>query len=85
MKRPRRGNQTASPTARTSRTLTPDDLAARWAGRVSRRTLDNWRSSGRGPAFEKSGWQIRYRLEDVKAYETQNRMRRSPAPKDPAQ
>jgi len=82
MNRPRARSKRA---AQAHDLLTPDQLAARWAGKVSRRTLANWRSSGRGPDFLKQGWEIRYRLEDVKAYETQNPMRRSPAPKDPAQ
>ena len=43
------------------------------------RTLDNWRSQGRGPRFIRVGRLVRYRLEDLEAYlesrtvETDNR------------
>lgn len=49
--------------------LTPTDLAARWT--VSLRRLAAWRYEGRGPAFMKIGGQVRYRVEDVQAYETE--------------
>ena len=47
--------------------LTQIDLADRW--RLSPRTLEKWRSLGVGPAFIRVGGAIRYRMEDVLAYE----------------
>lgn len=49
--------------------LTQRDLARRW--RVSPRTIERWRVLGRGPRFCRIGRQIRYRLCDVCAYETE--------------
>ena len=43
-------------------------LARRW--RLSPRTLENWRRRGTGPRFFRIGGRaIRYRAEDVEAYE----------------
>ena len=51
--------------------LTDKDLAKRWG--VTTRTLLNWRNSGKGPAYlEISGGTIRYREEDVIAFELKN-------------
>ena len=36
--------------------------------RVKKKTLDNWRSAGRGPNFLKIGGNILYRKSDVLAY-----------------
>lgn len=48
--------------------LTEKDLAARW--KVTTRTLKSWRASGNGPAFVPIGpGTVRYRPEDVEAYE----------------
>lgn len=50
------------------RRLTETELAKRWD--VTPRTLQNWRADGNGPAFISIGKNtIRYRLEDVLAYE----------------
>ena len=49
------------------RHLTTRELAARW--RLSLRTLERWRAEGYGPAWLTIGGSIRYRLEDVLAYE----------------
>lgn len=43
------------------------ELARRW--RLSVRTLEKWRSSGRGPAYLKLGGRVVYRAEDVTAHE----------------
>ncbi len=56
------------------RHLTPGELATRW--NISRRTLERWRGLGRGPAFIKVGGSVRYRLDDIEAYES-NRLRRT--------
>lgn len=47
--------------------LTPADLATRWS--LSVQTLRLWRSDQMGPAFVKLGSRVRYRLEDVEAFE----------------
>lgn len=47
--------------------LTPIELAVRL--RVSDYTLRNWRLRGFGPPWAKIGKAIRYRLEDVRAWE----------------
>jgi hypothetical protein len=46
-------------------------LAERW--KVSPRTLERWRGQRRGPAFCRIGGVVRYRIEDVEAYETRQR------------
>lgn len=52
--------------------LTPSDLALRWS--VSRQTLTNWRSRGKGPVYVKLGKgataRIRYRLGDIERFES---------------
>ena len=58
------------------------DLAARW--NISARTLERWRWVGEGPRFVKIGGRVRYRLEDVESYETQqSRASTSEAPEMP--
>ena len=52
--------------------LTPQQLSERWEGRISARTLANWRSAGLGPPFVKLGGGIVYRAADVEAYENRN-------------
>ncbi len=42
-------------------------LAERWL--LSERTLEAWRSQGKGPRYMKIGGRCVYRLEDVEAYE----------------
>jgi predicted site-specific integrase-resolvase len=60
--------------------LNPDDpqllirereLAVRW--KISRRTLQRWRAEGAGPAYIRIGDAVRYRLEDVFAFEQKMR------------
>lgn len=51
------------------RHLDQTDLAERW--NISARTLERWRWIGEGPRFVKLGGRVRYRLEDVEAYEAQ--------------
>ena len=36
--------------------------------RVRRRTLDNWRWVGKGPAFHKHGQRVVYTIEDLLAF-----------------
>ena len=47
--------------------LTQSALAKRW--RISPHTLERWRWTGEGLQFVKIGRLVRYRLEDVEAYE----------------
>ena len=49
------------------RHLTQAELAERW--QFSERTLDRWRVLGKGPAWLRLNGRIRYRLEDVLAFE----------------
>lgn len=50
--------------------LTTDELSGRWKGRISVRTLSNWRSAGTGPKYTKAGGRILYPLAEVSAWET---------------
>ena len=53
------------------RPLTEIELAKRWG--ISPRTLQLWRREGKGPPFITIGHHtIRYRMEDVLAYEQAN-------------
>jgi predicted site-specific integrase-resolvase len=56
------------------RHLTETELAERW--RVSQRTLDRWRALGKGPAWLTLNGRVRYREEDVVAFE-RSRLRNS--------
>lgn len=55
------------------RLLTPDELVARWEGAVTTRTLANWRAAKRGPSFTKIGRSVRYSVDDIVAYEAQQK------------
>ena len=50
--------------------LTPRQLAERWSFSV--RSLSLWRVNGLGPRFLKIGNRIRYRLQDVEAWEEEH-------------
>ena len=54
-------------TGRKSDLLTDAQLAARW--QLSRGTLANQRSQGRGPAYLKLAGRVRCRRSDIEAYE----------------
>lgn len=51
--------------------LTPQELAKRWSGVVSLRTIYSWtQKPHRGPKrFSQKGDPVAYRLEDVEAFE----------------
>lgn len=49
--------------------LTRAELAERWHVLVT--TLAQWAHKGTGPRFGRFGQQVRYRMEDVLAYEAQ--------------
>jgi Helix-turn-helix domain len=57
--------------------LTDTQLAARW--QLSRGTLANQRSQGRGPAYLKLAGRVRYRRSDIEAYERAGFVSREPA------
>ncbi|MBF0453891.1 MAG: helix-turn-helix domain-containing protein [Magnetococcales bacterium] len=50
-----------------TRHLNPFQLSRRWG--INPKTLQNWRSQGRGPAFLKVGGHVLYRMEDIERYE----------------
>lgn len=49
--------------------LTPGQLAARYLGTISVRTLANWRSKGEGPPFVKIGGRVLYSVAAVIEWE----------------
>ncbi len=51
------------------RCMTQTELAERW--QISEATLERWRTEAGGPVFLKLGAQVRYRLRDVEAFETE--------------
>ncbi len=51
----------------TERCMTQTELAERW--RISEATLERWRTESTGPLFLKLGNQVRYRVQDVEAFE----------------
>jgi hypothetical protein len=57
--------------------LTDAQLAARW--QLSRGTLANQRSQGRGPAYLKLAGRVRYRRSDIEDYEQAGFVSREPA------
>ena len=53
--------------------LTPQELSARYGGRLSVRTLANWWSvTGTGPMFIRMGGKILYPLDKVEQWERAN-------------
>jgi hypothetical protein len=49
------------------RCMTQTELAECW--RISEATLERWRTESNGPMFLKLGNQVRYRVQDVEAFE----------------
>ena len=60
--------------------LTQTDLAQRWG--ISPRTLERWRWAGEGLRFVKIGGLVRYRLDDVEAYEASQEIPKDIEPKE---
>ena len=52
---------------KSERCMTQTELAERW--RLSEATLERWRTESGGPLYLKLGNQVRYRLQDVEAFE----------------
>ena len=50
-----------------ARHLNQEQLARRWS--LSARTLERWRSHGKGPCYLRLGGRVAYRLEDIEAFE----------------
>jgi hypothetical protein len=78
-KRVARGPSGVSPDAASPEPdlLTDAQLAVRW--QLSRGTLANQRSQGRGPAHLKLAGRVRYRRSDIEAYEQAGFVSREPA------
>ena len=57
---------------RPNESLTPQQ-AAEYLGQ-SPNTLRQWRSQGRGPAYEKRGRNIRYKMDDLETWRNANRV-----------
>jgi len=50
--------------------LTPAEVSQRYGGKISPRTLSNWRSGGgAGPSFSKIGGRVLYPLSKIIAWE----------------
>lgn len=47
--------------------ITPAQLADRWGVEIN--TLSQWRWNGKGPRFLKLGKCVKYRIEDITAFE----------------
>lgn len=55
--------------------LSPKELVERWRGRITERTMAQWRWKKHGPKATLLGAKILYALEDVEAFETAERLR----------
>lgn len=49
--------------------LTPNDVVERYQGKVTVRTLANWRSSGISPPYTKINGRVLYPLDELEAWE----------------
>ena len=61
-----------SEAARKTSYLTPNQVAVRYEGRISVRTLANWRYLGNGPVFTRIGGRILYDLLMLEHWEQKN-------------
>lgn len=52
--------------------LTPSEVSERFKGRVSLRTLANWRYRNKGPAFLKLGGRVLYERKSLETWEDQH-------------
>lgn len=50
--------------------MTPKELSDRYKGRISERTLANWRSTRTGPSFTKIGGRVLYPLSEILSWES---------------
>lgn len=63
--------------------LSPGELADRWGGKVSPRTLEGWRARGYGPPVTRLGGRVFYELAAVVAWEKRDAARAPARPTDP--
>lgn len=54
--------------------MSAEDLALRYGGKVSVKTIANWRSTGTGPAYTKIGSRVFYAHSDVLKWELQRQI-----------
>lgn len=54
---------------RNKKFLTPSEVVERYEGKITIRTLANWRSSGVSPPFTKVGGRILYPLDELLEWE----------------
>lgn len=52
--------------------LTAGEVSARYGGKISTRTLANWRNQGIGPKYTKLGGKVMYRIADLESWEASN-------------
>ena len=55
--------------AKVAEFLNTKELSARWGGRITVRTLENWRSTSNGPPFIKLGGAVLYRVTAIETWE----------------
>lgn len=53
--------------------LTPEQVSARYQGKIAVRTLANWRCLGTGPRYAKIGGAILYPLDELAKWEQDRR------------
>ena len=61
--------------------LTAQQVSERWGGAIGARTLDLWRSKGKGPRFTKIGAKALYKLDDIETYEAEQSRQSTRQPK----
>lgn len=54
--------------------MSADELVSRYSGKVSVKTLANWRSTGTGPAYTKIGGRVFYAHSDVLKWELERQI-----------
>lgn len=54
------------------RYLTPQEVSDRFEGRVSVRTLANWRSLGTSPPYRRIGGRVLYPADELEKWEREN-------------
>lgn len=52
--------------------LSPQELSDRYEGRITVRTLNNWRTNGNGPPFTKIGGAVLYPMSKLVEWEERN-------------
>lgn len=61
------------------RYLTQDEVAERYRGLISVRTLANWRSLKQGPRYLKCGKTVLYAEEELDAWDARNTIKCAPS------